>query len=41
MSVSEEEIEQLYQDAKYYHLVINGKKVVKNKYGLFWDKRKQ
>jgi len=40
MDTSDEKIKQLYEDALYYHLIHKGKKVIKNKYGLFWDKRK-
>ena len=39
MSVSDEEKNQLYEDALYYSLIHRGKKVIKNKHGLFWDKR--
>ena len=40
MSLSEKEKKQFLEDALYYHLIHSGKKVIKNKYGLFWDKRK-
>lgn len=40
MNASDERKKQLYEDALYYHLIHKGKKVIKNKYGLFWDKRK-
>jgi hypothetical protein len=40
MSLSDKQKKQLNEDALYYHLLHKGKKVVKNKYGLFWDKRK-
>jgi hypothetical protein len=30
------EIKKLYDDAQYFHLLHSGKKVIKNKYGLFW-----
>ncbi|UCF50443.1 MAG: hypothetical protein JSU91_02885 [Thermoplasmatales archaeon] len=40
MPVSDEEIKQLNEDALYFSLIHKGKKVIKNKYGLFWDKGK-
>ena len=39
MDEPEEQKIQLYEDALYFHLIHNGKKVIKNKYGMFWDKR--
>lgn len=30
------EKKKLYEDAIYFHLIHNGKKVIKNQYGLFW-----
>lgn len=41
MDNSEEQKRKFYEDALYYHLIHKGKKVIKNKYGLFWDKRKE
>jgi hypothetical protein len=26
----------LYDDATYYHLIHNGKKIIKNQFGMFW-----
>lgn len=40
MDKSDEQIKKLNEDALYYHLIHKGKKVIRNKYGLFWDKRK-
>jgi hypothetical protein len=41
MSLSEKQKKQLYKDALHYHLIHNGERVIKNKYGLFYDKRKK
>ena len=41
MDLLKDKQKQLYEDALYYHLIHNGKKVIRNKYGIFWDKRKQ
>lgn len=41
MDNSEEQKRKFYEDALYYHLIHKGKKVIRNKYGLFWDKRKE
>jgi hypothetical protein len=30
------EEKKLYEDAIYYHLIHNGKKVIRNQYGIFW-----
>jgi hypothetical protein len=27
---------ELYEDAFYFHLIHNGRKVIRNKFGLFW-----
>ncbi len=35
IDVKKEE-KKLYEDAIYFHLIHNGKKVIKNQYGLFW-----
>ena len=32
----ENQLGQLYEDAFYFHLIHDGKKVIRNQYGLFW-----
>ena len=36
MVTSENQVRQLYEDALYFHLIHNGKKVIRNQHGLFW-----